>query len=178
MTLDGHMRLPYPSVEIYDVGDTSAGRLVPESRLVEVRGAAEDVPAVLTALGGDRDAVTSSDAAGRLDGLPLIQTDGMQRREVSVGRPAENYSPVLTATEQSRQHRRTLGYDVGTGDTEYDQDVGWRHRRRTRVFVGSRMRTPRCGPGRATDRSPRWTAIRPVAGSRGRSAGAVVNGWS
>jgi arabinofuranan 3-O-arabinosyltransferase len=97
-TLDGHTRLPYPSVEIYDVGGTSPGRLVPESRLVNVRGAAEDVPAVLTALGGDRDAVISSDAAGRLDGLPLIQTDGLQRREVSDGKnpsgvPATDQQP-------------------------------------------------------------------------------------
>jgi arabinofuranan 3-O-arabinosyltransferase len=70
VTLDGHMRLPYPSVEIFDVGETSAGRLVPESRLVQVRGAAEDVPAVLTALGGDRAAVTSSDAAASSTGCP------------------------------------------------------------------------------------------------------------
>ena len=67
VTLDGRTRLPYPSVEIYDVGDTSPARLIPQSQLVEVRGAAEDVPAALTALGGDRDAVTTSDAAGQLD---------------------------------------------------------------------------------------------------------------
>lgn len=73
--VDGPPALRYPTVEIFDVGDTSAGRLIPESRLVEVRGAAEDVPSALTALGGDRGAVTSSDATGVLDGLPLIQTD-------------------------------------------------------------------------------------------------------
>ncbi len=111
VTLDGHTRLPYPSVEIYDVGETNTGRLIPRSALVEVRGAAEDVPAALTALGRDRDAVTSTDAAGRLDGLPLIETDGPQRREVSFGRPAENYSPVLTASDPGRLQRRTLGYD-------------------------------------------------------------------
>ena len=42
----------------------------------------------------------------------LIQTDGTQRREVSVGRPAENYSAVLSAAEATKQGRRTLGYDV------------------------------------------------------------------
>ena len=177
VTLDGHTRLPYPSVEIYDVGGTSAGRLVPQSRLVEVRGAAEDVPAALTALGGDRDAITSSDAAGRLDGLPLIQTDGMQRREVSVGRPAENYSPVLTETEQGRQHRRTLGYDVDATapSTTRTWVAAWST---YGVVVRGGCGCHACGPDRATDRSPRWTVIRPVAGSRERSAGAVVNGWS
>ena len=70
----GQTRLPYPSVEIFDVGDTSAGRLIPQSRLVEVAGAANDVPTVVSALGGDRAAVLSADASGRLDGLPLIQT--------------------------------------------------------------------------------------------------------
>jgi hypothetical protein len=106
VTLDGHTRLPYPSVEIYDVGGTSPARLVPQSRLVEVRGAAEDVPAALAALGGDREAVTTSDAAGRLSGLPLIQTDGIERRETSADRP-----PVLIAAGAGRQGRRTVPSD-------------------------------------------------------------------
>ncbi|MEV5964329.1 alpha-(1-_3)-arabinofuranosyltransferase family protein [Kribbella sp. NPDC051952] len=67
--------LRYPSVEIFDTGDTNTGRLIPQSRLVEVRGDAQDVPAALTAIGGDRGAITSSDAVGRLDEPPLIQTD-------------------------------------------------------------------------------------------------------
>ena len=173
VTLDGHMRLPYPSVEIYDVGDTSAGRLVPESRLVEVRGAAEDVPAVLTALGGDRDAVTSSDAAGRLDGLQLIQTDGMQRREVSVGRPAENYSPVLTATEDGRQHRRTLGYDDGTATPSTTRTWGGGIADvRASSSASDADATLRTGPGNGPfaavdgDPSSRW-----ISGTFGRSSG-------
>ena len=48
LTLDERTRLPYPSVEIYDVGDVSPARLVPQSQVVEVRGAPEDVPAVLS----------------------------------------------------------------------------------------------------------------------------------
>ena len=116
-TLDGHTRLPYPSVEIYDAGETSSGVLLPRSRLVEVQGAPEDVPAALTALGGDRSAVTSPDAAGKLSDLPLIQTDGVQRREVSFGRPANNYSPVLTASDPGTQGRRALGYAVDGKET-------------------------------------------------------------
>ncbi|MGW7679765.1 alpha-(1-_3)-arabinofuranosyltransferase domain-containing protein [Kribbella sp. NPDC054772] len=71
----GQTRLPYPSVEIYDVGATSAGRLIPQSRLVAVGGTADDVPTVVTALGGDGGAVLRADADGKLDGLPQIATD-------------------------------------------------------------------------------------------------------
>jgi arabinofuranan 3-O-arabinosyltransferase len=109
VTLDERTRVPYPSVEIYDVGaDVSPARLVPQSQLVAVRGGSEDVPSVLSALGGNREAVLSTDTNG-LD-LPVVQTDGLQRREVSVGRPAENYSPVMTASDPGRMDRRTLDY--------------------------------------------------------------------
>nr|WP_238351365.1 alpha-(1->3)-arabinofuranosyltransferase family protein [Kribbella shirazensis] len=70
----GQTRLPYPSVEIYDVGATTPGRLVPQSRLVAVGGTADDVPAVVTALGGDGAAVLRGDASGKFDQLPLIET--------------------------------------------------------------------------------------------------------
>lgn len=112
LTLDERTRLPYPSLEIFDVGEVRPARLVPQSQLVEVRGGPEDVPGVLSALGGDREAVTSTDAAGVGAKLPLVQTDGLQRREVAVGRPAENVSPVLSAGDPGRQGRRTLDYVV------------------------------------------------------------------
>ncbi|MGW1340876.1 alpha-(1-_3)-arabinofuranosyltransferase [Kribbella sp. NPDC002412] len=173
VTLDGHTRLPYPAVEIYDVGDTSAARLVPQSQLVEVRGAAEDVPTALTALGGDRDAVTTSDATGKLTGLPLIQTDGMQRREVSVGRPAENYSPVLTASEAGRQGRRTLGYDVNpaapTTTRTWSGGVVDVRASSSAADATATLRTgPGNGPAAAVDGDPssRW-----ISGTFGRSSG-------
>jgi hypothetical protein len=71
----GQTRLPYPTVEIYDVGPTTPGRLLPRSRLVAVDGTVDDVPTVVTALGGGGGAVLRTDAAGKLDGLPLIETD-------------------------------------------------------------------------------------------------------
>jgi hypothetical protein len=71
----GQTRIAYPSVEIYDVGATTPGRLIPRSRLVAVDGTADDVPTVVTALGGSRSAILRSDAVGKLDGLPLIETD-------------------------------------------------------------------------------------------------------
>ncbi|MFD7157120.1 alpha-(1-_3)-arabinofuranosyltransferase family protein [Kribbella sp. NPDC059898] len=72
----GETRLPYPSVEIYDVGATTPGRLIPQSRLVAVDGSADDVPTVVTALGGEGGAVLRADASGKVDGLPLVETDG------------------------------------------------------------------------------------------------------
>ncbi|MFF0268726.1 alpha-(1-_3)-arabinofuranosyltransferase family protein [Kribbella sp. NPDC004536] len=70
----GPTRLPYPSVEIYDVGATTPGRLIPESRLFALGGSAADVPAVVTALGGSGAAVLRADADGKLDGLPVAET--------------------------------------------------------------------------------------------------------
>ncbi|WP_427894188.1 alpha-(1-_3)-arabinofuranosyltransferase domain-containing protein [Kribbella sp. GL6] len=70
----GETRLPYPSVEIYDVGATTPGRLIPQSRLVAVDGGADDVPTVVTALGGEGAAVLRADASGKVDGLPLVET--------------------------------------------------------------------------------------------------------
>ncbi|WP_433168595.1 alpha-(1-_3)-arabinofuranosyltransferase [Kribbella sp. CA-247076] len=173
VTLDGRTRLPYPSVEIYDVGDASSARLVPKSQLVEVRGAAEDVPTALTALGGDREAVTSADAAGKLTGLPLIQTDGMQRREVAVGRPAENYSPVLAASEGSRQGRRTLGYDVNATAPSTTRTWGGGivdvRASSSAADANATLRTgPGNGPFAAVDGDPssRW-----ISGTFGRSSG-------
>lgn len=173
VTLDGHTRLPYPSVEIFDVGETSPARLIPQSQLVEVRGAAEDVPTALTALGGDREAVTTADAIGRLSGLPLIQTDGMQRREVAVGRPAENYSPVLTASEAGRQGRRTLGYDVDPGAPSTTRTWGGGITDvRASSSAADANATLRAGPGNGPfaavdgDPSSRW-----ISGTFGRSSG-------
>ncbi|NOL38630.1 DUF3367 domain-containing protein [Kribbella sandramycini] len=66
----------FPRTDIYDLGPANLARLIPESRLVEVRGTTDDVPAVLSALGGDREAITSADSGRGLRELPLIQVDG------------------------------------------------------------------------------------------------------
>ncbi|MFF0270757.1 alpha-(1-_3)-arabinofuranosyltransferase [Kribbella sp. NPDC004536] len=173
VTLDGHTRLPYPSVEVFDAGPTSAGRLVPSPRLVEVRGAAEDVPGVLTALGGEREAIADADTAGRLTGLPFVQTDGLQRREVSFGRAAENYSPVLTASAAGRQGRRTLGYDVeGAGPSTTRIWDGGIADVRASSSASDADATLRAGPGNGPfaavdgDPSSRW-----ISGAYGRSSG-------
>ncbi|MEU4389395.1 alpha-(1-_3)-arabinofuranosyltransferase [Kribbella sp. NPDC023855] len=172
LTLDEHTRLPYPSVEVYDVGEVTPARLVPQSQLVEVRGAPEDVPAVLAALGGDREAVTSADAKG-LDNLPLVQTDGLQRREVTVGRPAENVSPVLSADDPGRQKRRALDYvvDPAAALTTRSWQGGLTGVRASSSAADADA-TLRLGPGNGPsaavdgDPSTRW-----VSGNFGRSSG-------
>jgi arabinofuranan 3-O-arabinosyltransferase len=173
VTLDGRTRLPYPSVEIYDVGTTTTARLVPQSQLVEVRGAPEDVPGVLTALGGDREAVTSTDAAGRFQDLPLVQTDGMQRREVSVGRASDNYSAVLTGSDPGTLRRRALGYVVdpaapSTTRTWADGLVDVRASSSASDANATLWTGPGNGPFAAVDGDPssRW-----ISGTFGRSSG-------
>ncbi|WP_328322844.1 alpha-(1-_3)-arabinofuranosyltransferase [Kribbella sp. NBC_00382] len=172
LTLDEHTRLPFPSVEIYDVGQTSAARLVPQSQLVEVRGAPEDVPAVLTALGGNREAVTSTDAKG-LGKLPLVQTDGLQRREVSFGRAADNASPVLTADDPGRQKRRTLDYVVDPAAVltarSWAGGVTGVQASSSAADADATLRLgPGNGPSAAVDGDP---ATRWVSGNFGRSSG-------
>ncbi|HET6295751.1 MAG TPA: alpha-(1-_3)-arabinofuranosyltransferase family protein, partial [Kribbella sp.] len=171
LTLDERTRLPYPSVEIFDVGEVSPARLVPQSQLVEVRGAPEDVPSVLTALGGDREAVLSSDAQG-LD-LPLVQTDGLQRREVSFGRPAENYSPVMTANDPGRQGRRTLDYAIDPAAPGTTRSwAGGISDVRASSSAADPSATIRTGPGNGPsaavdgDPSTRW-----ISGTFGKSSG-------
>jgi arabinofuranan 3-O-arabinosyltransferase len=173
VTLDERTRLPYPSVEIYDVGDISPARLVPQSQLVAVRGGPEDVPSVLTALGGSREAVLSPDATAAGLDLPLVQTDGLQRREVSVGRPAENYSPVMTASDPGRLGRKTLDYllDPPSEPTTRVWDGGIADVRASSsaADAGATLRTgPGNGPFAAVDGDPstRW-----ISGTFGRSSG-------
>lgn len=176
LTLDERTQLPYPSLEIFDVGEVAAARLVPRSRLVEVRGAPEDVPSVLTALGGDREAVLSSDLPGvddELAGLPLVQTDGLQRREVAVGRSAGNLSPVLTATDPGRQERRSLDYVVApAADRTTRSWFGGLAGVRASSSAADADATLRTGPGNgpfaAVDGDP---ATRWISGRFGRSAG-------
>ena len=171
LTLDERTRLPYPSVEIYDVGEVSPARLTPQSQLVEVRGAPEDVPSVLSQLGGDREAVTSTDAAG-LGQLPLVQTDGMQRREVTVGRPAENVSPVLTAGDPGRQGRRELDYVVDPAAASTTRSWTGLVDVRASSSAADANATLRMGPGNgpaaAVDGDP---ATRWVSGTYGTSSG-------
>lgn len=172
VTLDERTRLPYPSVEIFDVGEVSPARLVPQSQLVEVRGAPEDVPAVLSQIGSDREAVASTDAGG-LDQLPLVLTDGMQRREVTVGRPAENVSPVLTATDPGRQKRRTLDYVVDPAAPSttrtWGEGVADVRVSSSAADADATLRMgPGNGPAAAVDGDP---ATRWVSGTFGRSSG-------
>ncbi|MEU0093392.1 alpha-(1-_3)-arabinofuranosyltransferase [Kribbella sp. NPDC006257] len=173
LTLDEKSRLPYPSLEVYDVGDAAPARLVPQSQLVEVRGASEDVPSVLTELGGDREAVTSTDAKALPGKLPLVQTDGMQRREVDVGRPAQNVSPVLAANDPGRLDRRTLGYviDPNAPSTTRLSAGGVVDIRASSsaADAGATLRTgPGNGPFAAVDGDPstRW-----ISGRFGQSGG-------
>ncbi|HEY3559505.1 MAG TPA: alpha-(1-_3)-arabinofuranosyltransferase family protein [Kribbella sp.] len=109
----GQTRLPYPSVEIYDVGATTPGRLVPQSRLVAVGGSADDVPTVVTALGGQGAAVLRADARGKLDGLPLVETESQQTQSQQTESRQADRQPNAVVLRNS-QIGRSACLHVGT----------------------------------------------------------------
>ena len=117
-TVNERSVLPYPSVEVFDVGadawpSGTGPRLVPRSDVVRAVAGAEDVPSLLGALGPHRVALMGSDSDAVRDfsaGLPSMLTDGVRRQEVFFGRAAENTSPTLMADDPGRQGRRSLGF--------------------------------------------------------------------
>ena len=113
-TVDERTLVPYPSVEIFDVGVSQEVSLVPRSRLVTATAGPEDVGGLARLYGVDGAAVLGSDIAGHEDLLataPHVLTDGQRRREVSFGRTTHNTSEVLTKDDPGRQQRRSLDYD-------------------------------------------------------------------
>jgi arabinofuranan 3-O-arabinosyltransferase len=112
-TLDERTFVPYPSVEIFDVGAVQDVSVVTRSQLVTATAGPEDVGGLAALYGVDGAAVLSSDARGHdelLAGAPHVLTDGQRRREVFFGRATHNTSQVLVADESGRQVRRSLDY--------------------------------------------------------------------
>jgi arabinofuranan 3-O-arabinosyltransferase len=112
-TVDERTFVPYPSVEIFDVGATQDVSVVPRSQLVTATAGPEDVGglAVLYGVGGA--AVLGSDVRGHDDLLaaaPHVLTDGQRLREVFFGRATHNISPVLVAGDPGAQRRRAMDY--------------------------------------------------------------------
>lgn len=116
-TINERTVLPYPSVEIYDVGDPAgsggAADLVPIHDIVKATAGPEDVPSLIRALGagvvsimGGDDAVLGAWAAT----LPTVLTDGRRKREIFFGAPTDNASPTLMASDPGRQDRPVLDY--------------------------------------------------------------------
>ncbi len=126
-TVDERTLVPYPSVEIFDVGATHEASVVPRSRLVAATGGPEDLAGIAGLYGVDGAAVLGSDVLGHQDLLaaaPRVLTDGQRRREVFFGRSTHNTSQVLAAGEPGRQQRRSLDYvsDPGAGVTTLSWD--------------------------------------------------------
>lgn len=112
-TVDDRMLLPYPSVEVFDLGRVSDARFVPMDQvalgaagpenLVDLAAAAPGARALV--LGGDRRALPDAGV-----GLELIATDGLRRREVAFGSPGPATSEVLAAGDPGTTHRRSIDY--------------------------------------------------------------------
>ncbi|HEX7536206.1 MAG TPA: alpha-(1-_3)-arabinofuranosyltransferase [Dermatophilaceae bacterium] len=112
-TLDERTFVPYPSVEIFDVGAIRDVSVVPRSQLVTATAGPEDVAGLAALYGVHRAAVLGSDARGHDDllaGAPHVLTDGQRRREVFFGRATHNTSQVLVADDPGRQGRRSFDY--------------------------------------------------------------------
>jgi arabinofuranan 3-O-arabinosyltransferase len=112
-TVDERTLVPYPSVEIFDVGATQDVSVVPRSQLVTATAGPEDVGGLAELYGVDGAAVLGSDVQGHdslLATAPVVLTDGQRRREVFFGRATHNTSPVLAADDPGRQKRRSLDY--------------------------------------------------------------------
>ena len=122
LTVDERTLVPYPSVEIFDVGATEQVSVVARSQLITATGGPEDVGGLATLYGVDGAAVLGSDIDGHGDLLaaaPQVLTDGQQRREVFYGRATHNTSPVLAPDDPGRLGRRALNYvsDASSGVT-------------------------------------------------------------
>jgi len=122
LTIDERTFVPYPSVEIFDVGATQDVSVVPRSRLVTASAGPEDVGGLSALYGVDGASVLGSDVAGHgslLATAPHVLTDGQRRREVFFGRATQNTSQVLAAEDPGRQRRRALDYvsDASSGVT-------------------------------------------------------------
>jgi len=112
-TVDERTLVPYPSVEIFDVGATQDVSVVPRSQLVTATAGPEDVGGLAALYGVDGAAVLGSDVQGHeslLASAPGVLTDGQRRREVFFGRATHNTSQVLAKDEAGRQHRPALDY--------------------------------------------------------------------
>ena len=122
LTVDERTLVPYPSVEIFDVGANQVASVVARSALITATGGPEDVGGLAMFYGVDGAAVLGSDVDGHGDLLaaaPQVLTDGQQRREIFYGRAAHNTSPVLAPEDPGRLGRRALNYvsDAGAGVT-------------------------------------------------------------
>ena len=95
LTIDERTLVPYPSVEIFDVGETQDVSVVPRSRLVTASAGPEDVGGLSALYGVGGASVLGSDVAGHgslLATAPHVLTDGQRRREVFFGRVTQNTS--------------------------------------------------------------------------------------
>lgn len=168
-TVNERTLLPYPSVEVFDTGSAAAPRFVPEDEVLAATGGAEDsiLPesvqpdGAVSVLGSDRAALG---AMG--DTVRQGMTDGLRRREIAFGRPSNNTSDVLTASDPGRTGRRTIDYvaDAGAPQTT----LTWSSVKAVRASSSASDATatlrlaPGYGPAAALDGDPdtRWVSGR------------------
>ncbi|WP_370892945.1 alpha-(1-_3)-arabinofuranosyltransferase family protein [Janibacter sp. GXQ6167] len=112
-TVDWRTRLPYPAVEVYDLGAVPSARQVPLDQVVSAPGAgAEDVADVRAAFPWVKAVVTGTDVSelGDQTSVPeRIVVDGNKQREIGFG-AIDSSSQVRADTDPVRSGRAIWDY--------------------------------------------------------------------
>ncbi|WP_368244343.1 alpha-(1-_3)-arabinofuranosyltransferase family protein [Janibacter sp. Y6] len=172
---DWRTRLPYRSVEIFEIGGAASATQVPLASALRAPGAGpEDVPDIRGAFGADRPIITGSDAeSAGLRELPGVVVDGNLRREHGFGRSVDPLSAVMASDDRPSSGRRSwqLISDDGAARTVrgWSRDVASVRASSSASDADAQLRLgPGNGPAAAFDGDPstRW-----VSGALGRGPG-------
>jgi arabinofuranan 3-O-arabinosyltransferase len=104
VTVDQHIQLPYPAVEVWKVNGPADERvsLAPANSLTEVAGGSESLlPLITDGIVGSAPTVLAGDAGSALASSAVL-TDGMRRREVDFGGNPSDQSATLSASDDGR----------------------------------------------------------------------------
>ncbi|MDO5629259.1 MAG: alpha-(1-_3)-arabinofuranosyltransferase family protein, partial [Mobilicoccus sp.] len=113
-TVNERTLLPYPSIEIFDVGPVAEAGLVPVTALRVLTGGPDDLPAhpAISPSGVVVDAADAHALPKESAAVPDVLSDSGTRREVNYGRASNNRSDVLTVEDPGRLDRRVPDYLV------------------------------------------------------------------
>jgi arabinofuranan 3-O-arabinosyltransferase len=104
VTVDQHLQLPYPAVEVWKVAGPAEERvsLAPASSVVQVAGGAESLlPLLAEGVLGSTPTVLAGDAGAGVASSAVL-TDGLRRREVDFGGNPADQSATLSASDDGR----------------------------------------------------------------------------
>lgn len=120
-TVDQHLQLPYPAVEVWQVGGPAEQRvsLTPAGSVVEVAGGSESLlPLLADGILGSAPTVLAGDPGAGVASSAVL-TDGMRRREADFGGNPADQSATLSASDNGRLGAAARDYlPAGGGGTQ------------------------------------------------------------